>query len=475
MAPQDFLARRQRPARRPAAERRSDFRETDSGLTASQAIAEARRCVQCAKPPCAVFGCPLTQRIPEWIGHIAEGRFREAWRVISLRNNLPECCGKLCPQETLCESRCVVGKVAEPVAIGKLEEFVARTARRQGWVEGDVHAPAAAPSGRRVAIFGTGPAGLAAAEELLARGHEVTLFDRRPRAGGLLRYGIPSFKFAKERLGAWLARLERRGARFRFGVEFGRDLDLAALREGAGPERHDAVLLAIGAEKGRALAIPGADLRNVFLAGDFLIAGNPGAEGVSPRPRRIEPGRVCVVFGGGDTAMDCVRTAVRLGFSRVVCVYRRGEAEMTGRGEDRERAVEEGVEFRFLEAPRRFLGQEGRGRWAECVKMRLGEPDASGRPRPEPVEGSLFTIPADCVVLALGYEVDPEAAARAGLRLAGGALETAPDHSTAIPGVFAAGDAVNGPDLIVTAVRSGREAARSIHAWLASRTGERGA
>jgi len=440
MAPQDFLTRRQRPARRPAAERRSDFRETDSGLTASQAIAEARRCVQCAKPPCAVFGCPLTQRIPEWIGHIAEGRFREAWRVISLRNNLPECCGKLCPQETLCESRCVVGKVAEPVAIGKLEEFVARTARRQGWVEGDVHAPAAAPSGRRVAIFGTGPAGL-----------------------------------ATERRGAWRARRERRGARFRFGVECGRDLDRAALREGAGPERHDAVLLAIGAEKGRALAIPGADLRNVFLAGDFLIAGNPGAEGVSPRPRRIEPGRVCVVFGGGDTAMDCVRTAVRLGFSRVVCVYRRGEAEMTGRVEDRERAVEEGVEFRFLEAPRRFLGQEGRVRWAECVKMRLGEPDASGRPRPEPVEGSLFTIPADCVVLALGYEVDPEAAARAGLRLAGGALETAPDHSTAIPGVFAAGDAVNGPDLIVTAVRSGREAARSIHAWLASRTGERGA
>jgi len=465
----DLQIPRQSPAKRPAGERRRDWDEIDGGFTLAQAMTEARRCVQCAHPPCALLGCPLSQRIPEWIRHIAEGRLREAWRIISLRNSLSETCGKLCPQETLCESRCVVGRVSQPVAIGKLEEFVSRTARRLGWPTAPEEAQAAAApkaassSGasarprRRVAIVGSGPAGLAAAEELRLRGREVVVLDRRDRPGGLLAYGIPNFKFAKERIENLARRLAEKGIEFRGGIEVGRGaMTLDALLDHANPAGgFDAGLLAIGAESGRAAKLPGEDLKNIVQASEFLT-----------KKRNEGLHRVCAVFGGGDTAMDCVRTAVRMGFHKVLCIYRRTESEMPGRIEDRERAREEGVEFRFLEAPARFLGREGRLAQVECLRMQLGEPDASGRRRPVAIPGSEFTIDADAAVLALGYEVDDALASAAGLRMKRGAVEVGEAHETSRKGVFAAGDVINGADLIVTAIRSGRSAARAIEKYL---------
>jgi len=458
---------RQQPAKRPAQERRRDFAEIDRGFTTRQAMLEARRCVQCSNPPCALFGCPVSHRIPEWIDHIVEGRFREAWRVISQRNNLAEACGKLCPQEVLCESRCVVRHVGPPVAIGKLEAFIAQMARQQGWYDGRA---AAAPTGKRVAIVGSGPAGLSAAEELLLRGHSVVVYERQKNPGGLLVYGIPNFKFAKERIEELIERIKNRGGEFRCGVEVDRDLTADELLND-GQEKCDAVLLAVGAEVGRMLSIPGAELGNVHRASDFLIAGNLGRTFIEQPPIAIEVGRTCAVFGGGDTAMDCVRTALRLGFEKVLCLYRRSEKEMPGREEDRHNAIQEGVEFCFLAGPVRFLGRD-RVEQVECVKMRLGPPDESGRAWPEPIPGSEFTIEAATVVLALGYTVDPALAAAFGLDLERGVVKVSADLSTSRAGVFAAGDAVNGADLVVTAVRDGRAAARGIHRYLTSTPGE---
>lgn len=460
----DLEIPRQVPEKRPPAARRRDFEEIDKGLTASQAMLEARRCVQCAQPPCALGGCPLTNRIPEWINHVAEGRFREAWRILSLRNDLPEACGRLCPQEKLCESRCVVGKLAEPVAIGRLEEFIARTARRLGWDQPQAASP---PTGKRVAIVGSGPAGLAAAEQLLLRGYSVVILERHKEPGGLLLYGIPRFKLDKARAAALVERVRQLGAEIRTGVTVGADVAIAELLDKE-REGFDAVLLAIGATKGQTLALPGSNLKNIHLASDFLIAANLDERDVDGPRAEIEIGHTCLVFGGGDTASDCVRTALRLGFQRVLCVYRRSEKELPGRLEDRRHAVEEGVEYLFLASPVRFLGQE-KVKQVECIRMRLGEPDTSGRARPEPIPGSEFTLRADTVVLALGYRVEPALAQAIGLQMQDGLVHVDEEGATSRPGVFAAGDVVHGADLIVTAVRAGRAAARGIHRYLKQR------
>jgi glutamate synthase (NADPH/NADH) small chain len=456
----ELKIRRHHPAKRGPQERGRDFAEIGRGLTALEAMAEARRCVQCADPPCAKLGCPLNNRIPVWIDHIVEGRFRQAARVLAQTNNMPEACGKLCPQERLCESRCVVGLIGEPVAIGRLEAFVTQLAREKGWYRAT---PVRSPSGFRVAVVGGGPAGLAAAEELLDYGHAVTVYERHPAAGGLLIFGIPGFKYDKNRVAGLVERLQRKGAEFECGVTVSRDVPVEDL-----VEQYDAVLLAIGAEEARAPDFPGAELANVFCATDFLVQANVPAEWRGAWTAvEIDVGRRCVVVGGGDTAMDCVRSAVRLGFEDVRCLYRRTAAEMKSRAEDKQHAIEEGVQFDYLVVPKRLVGDDaGRVSAVECVRTKLGAPDRSGRPRPEPIAGSEFNVAADAVVLALGYTLDESLAAKIGCTVKNGRLQTDESLRTTRPGVFAAGDAVRGADLIVTAVKQGRRAAAGIDAYL---------
>jgi glutamate synthase (NADPH/NADH) small chain len=365
---------RQAPKKRPVEERTHDFLEIDPGFDAQMAFAEAQRCLYCPDAPCMTLGCPLHNRIPEWIQLAARGDFKEAARVSRATSNMPEVCGRLCPQERLCEGRCVLIEAGEaPVAIGKIEEFLARMARRLKWLP---PVRRAAPSGKRVAIVGAGPAGLAAAEELAARGHRAVVFDRLPRPGGVMIYGIPNFKYAHERIEPLVARLAQAGVEFRCRQTLGHDFTLDDL---LGPMGFHAVLLAIGASGGRPGGLPGEDLPNVLRATDFLVRANvPRAHWPDPDAADLAAGRACVVIGGGDTAMDCVRSAVRLGFQRTVCLYRRTEAEMPGNRTDRGNAKDEGVEFHFLAAPVRFLGN-GRLERIACVRVHLGEPDASGR------------------------------------------------------------------------------------------------
>ncbi|MBI4467126.1 MAG: FAD-dependent oxidoreductase [Acidobacteria bacterium] len=382
-------------------------------------------------------------------------------------------CGRICPQEKLCEGACVLCGAPEPVRIGKLEAFSVDYLRdRYGYP-----VPVSVlPTGYQLAVVGAGPAGLAVAEELAKRGHGVTVFDAWPRPGGLLLYGIPNFKLKKEVPLALLERLERLRVRFQCGVRLGREHGVEELL-GRG---YDAVFLGHGATAGNPMKTPGEDLENVYQATEYLVRGNVPPDWLPEELRGLpHAGRRTAVIGGGDTAMDCVRTARRLNpQTEVYCVYRRTEAEMPGRGEERVHAREEGVRFEWLTLPKRFLGNErGEVCAMECIRMRLGEPDAKGRRRPVEIPGSEFTLEVDTVVLALGYNVDPEIA------------ETTPDlqqtkwgsiwveseetGKTSRQEIWAAGDNVRGADLVVTAVAAARKAARDIDRTLPTRPPKR--
>ena len=442
-------------------ERVSNWNEVYLGFSLGAAAREANRCIQCPAAPC-VKACPLGNDIPGALAELESGNPVAAARRFRLTSPMPEVCGRLCPQERLCEGACVVGKRSRPVAIGKLEAFSADFEYTHA---GRREPDAARPSGRRVAVIGSGPAGLVAAEELTLRGHAVEVFDRWPQPGGLLAYGIPAFKLPKDKVWRHVSRLERMGVRFSAGVEV-TDATVRGWLEG----RFNAIFVSHGASLGRRLGIPGEDLDGIHLATPFLSRLNLPPE-LLPLDLQhgFQLGRRVIVIGGGDTAMDCARSALRAGATDVFCVYRRSEAEMPGRLEERKNADEEGVRFHYLAAPVALLGDaQGRVRGVRFQKVELGPPDASGRARPQPVEGSDFELAADTVVVAAGYEVDPRpVSGLVGVSLSQGQTIGA-DMSgrTGNPAVFAAGDNVRGADLVVTALADAKRAAVSIDRYL---------
>ncbi|MEX1254559.1 MAG: NAD(P)-dependent oxidoreductase [Dehalococcoidia bacterium] len=421
---------------------------------------EAMRCIQCPAAPC-VRACPVENDIPGAFWKLEQGDVIGAAEVFYETSNLPEMCGRLCPQERLCEGHCVVGKNAAPVAIGRLEAFVADEYRAHGGYEVCDLPPR---TGRRVAVVGAGPAGLAVAEELAKRGHAITVFDNWPEPGGVLLYGIPSFKMEKRILDEKIAYLRKLGIEFVCDTDVGRDITIDELFS----QGYHAVFLGHGASLGNEIDTPGAGLPGVIVATEFLVRGNLQPEQLPQSMREpLDAGQRVLVIGGGDTSMDCVRTAVRLGASEVTCCYRRTEAEQQGRAEERVHAREEGVRFEYLATPLRFeAGDDGRVARVHFGRMTLGEPDESGRRRPVPT-GEEFVVEANMVVIAIGYKADEALVERADVRHDRDLVAVNHDTGeTSRPGVFAGGDCVNGADLVVTALADARRAAKAIHSYV---------
>jgi len=451
-------------------DRVQNWDESFLGYTIETAVIEAERCIHCPTAPCQE-ACPTDNDIPGALILFEEGDIEGAANKFRETSNLPDMCGRLCPQESLCEGSCVVGFAIRPapfgkqppVAIGKLESFLADYQRKNiGLPKPDI----APPTGKKVAIIGSGPAGLAVAEQLTLEGHQCTVYESWPVPGGVLLYGIPNFKMRKEVLDAKLEYLEEMGIEFVNNTVIGRDPTIDQLFE----RGYHAVFLGTGAPVGGQMRIDGEELGNVHQATEFLVRGNLEPEQLPEAMRKpLElKGKKILVVGGGDTSMDCVRTAVRLGASDVTCMYRRTEAEQLGRIEERVNAVEEGVVFQYLTTPTQFVGNNGSVTSAECQRMQLGAPDESGRRRPEPISGSEFSWPCDIVVLAIGYSPD-ELLERTtpGLRTTSWkTVRVDEDYSTTRPGVFAGGDNVNGADLVVTAMADGRRASEAIHHYL---------
>ncbi len=454
------------PQKRDATARTADFDEIYRDFAAAKAAEQASRCSQCGVPYCQSH-CPLHNNIPDWLRLTAEGRLEEAYDLSQATNTFPEICGRICPQDRLCEGNCVIESSGHgTVTIGSVEKYLTDLAWENGWVK------AITPRIERtesVGIIGAGPGGLAAADVLRRRGIQVTVYDRYDRAGGLLTYGIPGFKLEKPVVMQRIEQLEAGGVQFVLNCKVGEDLSFDAIRG-----QHDAVLIATGVYKSRDIEAPGVGAAGVVRALDYLTASNRKSFGDDvPEFDSGEldaSGKRVVVIGGGDTAMDCVRTAIRQGATSVKCLYRRDKANMPGSQREVQNAEEEGVEFVWLSAPKGFTG----GTTVDGVmvqKMRLGTPDASGRQSPELIEGADYLEPADLVVQALGFE--PEAVPT---------LWGVPDlavtrwgtikadfrsHATSIPGVYAAGDIVRGASLVVWAIRDGREAADAILDYLA--------
>ena len=449
------------PDKRPAEERRHDFAEIYARFDPAAARRQASRCSQCGIPFCQVH-CPLQNNIPDWLMLTAEGRLEEAYELSSATNNFPEICGRICPQDRLCEGNCVIEKGFSAVTIGSVEKFITDTAWERGWVKPPTPLRELAQS---VGIIGAGPAGLAAAEQLRRQGYQVHVYDRYDRIGGLMIYGIPNFKLDKAVVARRQALLEAGGVVFHRNFEVGRTATLRDLRN-----RHDAVLIATGVYKPRPLQAPGVGLDNIVQALDYLTASNRrGLGDLVPDGSFDAQGRHVVVIGGGDTAMDCVRTAMRQGAASVKCLYRRDRKNMPGSQREVAHAEDEGVEFVWLAAPQGFDGTT-RVERVHAHRIHLGVGDTTGRQTPQIVEGSQFTLAADLVILALGFDPEdvPALFDEPDLKVDrwGAIAADGETLETSIDGVFAAGDIVRGASLVVWAVRDGRVAAESIGRYL---------
>lgn len=462
---------RQMPQKRDASERAEDFHEIYREFAAQKAAEQASRCSQCGVPYCQNH-CPLHNNIPDWLRLTAEGRLQEAYEISQATNTFPEICGRICPQDRLCEGNCVIEQSGHgTVTIGAIEKYITDTAWENGWVQ------PIAPRAERaesVGIIGAGPGGLAAADALRRAGVQVTVYDRYDRAGGLLTYGIPGFKLEKDVVMDRIAQLEQGGVQFVLNCTVGQDISFDAIRG-----KHDAVLIATGVYKTRDLEGPGADRAGIVRAIDYLTASNRKSFGdeVADFDNGLlnAQGKRVVVIGGGDTAMDCVRTAIRQGAESVKCLYRRDRANMPGSQREVQNAEEEGVDFVWLTAPAAFDGEgDGPVTSVRVQKMRLGAPDLSGRQAPELIEGADYDEPADLVIKALGFEPEeiptlwgvPELA----VTRWGTIKADHRSHTTNLEGVYAVGDIVRGASLVVWAIRDGREAAAAMLTYLGGAT-----
>jgi glutamate synthase (NADPH) small chain len=450
---------RQPMPEQPGAERAQNFREVPYGYNEKTAMTEAERCLQCKTRPC-VSGCPVGVQIPEFIKLITEGKFIEAAWKIKETNSLPAVCGRVCPQEDQCEKLCVRGKKGEPVAIGRLERFVADYERTHG----EVKVPEMPrPTGKRVAVVGSGPSGLTVSGDLAKRGHAVTVFEALHKPGGVLVYGIPEFRLPKAIVEEEVNYLKRLGVKFELNSIIGRVKSVDELLA----EGYDAVYIASGAGAPVFLGIPGENMGGIFSANEYLTRSNlmkgyKYPEYDTPMPR----GRQVVVFGGGNVAMDAARTALRLGPEKVSILYRRTEAELPARLEEVHHAKEEGVIFQFLVAPVEFLSDEkNMVRAVRCLRMELGEPDESGRRRPVPVPGSEFEVPADIVIIAIGNLPNPLIPRTTPDLVVSrkGTIVIDETGRTAKQAVYAGGDVVTGAATVIQAMGAGRTAAEAIH------------
>jgi glutamate synthase (NADPH/NADH) small chain len=455
------------PEKREASARAHDFDEVYREFAANKAAEQASRCSQCGVPYCQSH-CPLHNNIPDWLRLTAEGRLQEAYELSQATNTFPEICGRICPQDRLCEGNCVIEHSGHgTVTIGAVEKYLTDTAWEQGWVK---PIKPLAERSESVGIIGAGPGGLAAADVLRRRGFQVTVYDRYDRAGGLMTYGIPGFKLEKPVVMKRIEQLELAGVQFILNCRVGEDLTFDALRG-----QHDSILIATGVYKSRDIEAPGVGAAGVVKALDYLTASNRKSFGDDVAEfddgTLNAAGKRVVVIGGGDTAMDCVRTAIRQGALSVKCLYRRDKANMPGSQREVQNAEEEGVDFVWLSAPKGFTG----GTAVEGVivqKMRLGAPDSSGRQSPELIAGADYVEPAELVIQALGFEPEPIALLWGVPDLAvtrwGTIKADFSTHATSLPGVYAAGDIVRGASLVVWAIRDGREAAEAIMNYLAA-------
>lgn len=441
--------------------RATNFEEVCYGYDGNEAMLEATRCLHCKNPRC-VSACPVNVSIPEFIAAVAAGNFADAASVIARDSSLPAVCGRVCPQETQCEGSCVLGVKSEPVAIGKLERFVADWSMKNG--KKDVEK---APSnGHKVAIVGSGPSGLACATDLARLGYDVTIFEALHKAGGVLEYGIPEFRLPKERVvAAEIGEVRKLGVKIETDVVVGRTVTVDSLLD---KEGFSAVFIGSGAGLPRFMNIPGENLNGVFSANEFLTRNNLMKAYRHDYLTPVYTGRKVVVVGGGNVAMDAARTALRLGAETTI-VYRRTENELPARREEVHHAKEEGIEFRMLTNPVEILGNEkGWVRGIRCIRMELGEPDESGRRSPVPVPGSEFEIETDSVIMALGTSPNPLIArTTSGLETNRRGCIVADDNGvTSRPGVFAGGDAVTGAATVILAMGAGRKAAAAIDSYI---------
>jgi glutamate synthase (NADPH/NADH) small chain len=457
----------QDPCLRPPTERVCDFGDVAIPLDSDRAMVEASRCIHCPDPAPCMLACPTHNDIPSTMWLIEQGRYIEAAELYRQTSSLPEICSRVCPHEQLCQGSCVLNKTHEPVLCGALETFVTCYQRK---TEG-VAIPVGKPTGKKVAIVGAGPAGLGCAERLLQQGHAVTFFDAKPAPGGLLVYGIPNFKLCKDVFFCRWNDFEKAGAKFVGNTYIGKNKTIDQLFK----EKYDAVFVGVGVGIDAKMEIPGEDLPGVYEATDFLMRGNTDPA-LLPEDKRERPviGKRVVVIGGGDTASDCLRTSLRLGAEEVTCLYRRTEKEMPGGRKDRQMARDEGAKYRFLTQPVKFIaGEDGCLAAVECIEMRLGEPDAKGRRKPVPVEGTNFSIAVDTAIKALGYWPDPILGETTpGLEVHDYGLISVVDRETGgttREGVFAGGDDVTGPDLVVTAMVAGHKAALAIDKYLSEK------